>query len=567
MLSKKEYIYLVLIILLQSCLLIIYMNNKIGYYFDELWSYSLSNSLNDIPIYSSHLTDNKELNLYNRWIPGNFFHKILTIQNDERFNYKKVKYNHSLDSHPPFYCYLLHTICSFFPDSFSKWYGLSLNLTFFVLTQILLFFISKELFSEKIALLCVAYYGFTSAAINTFVYIRMYSLSTLFFLLLTFIYIKALENKNQKLTLGLVVVFSFLGSYTQYHFMIYVFYLTAIFDFICFCKKKYQCLLFVSFAALIGVSLVYFLYPAVVAQLTSSPRGIEAINQFNIFKVFFLWQKETFEVVLSQLIGLNPFSAETLSLFLNICYLLFYLFVIIIVFYTFLIKQKLNNSNIVFLYINKASELIRIAWENYYTHLLLLISMGLFVSTMGQTINYAIMGIYWIRYFTPILPLVSLTIVVIVNWFAVKLFSIKYRKLLIISLLSLFCISGQVSNLIFNFPEKEDNIVEANRLDLYKSVQGSNVFFRAANDTNKVHELSVVLQYCNKCYIYNEPNEWLQALKDLNPKEKNLVVVPFSMGSSFKNNIYSKYNVNFKHLATSAVINPYEIFEIKINGN
>ena len=79
------------------------------------------------------------------------------------FNYKNVYYNQTLDCHPPLFYYAIHTICSFFPASFSKWYGFSLNIIIFILVQILLFILSKKIFdSDKNALLTCFIYGFSS---------------------------------------------------------------------------------------------------------------------------------------------------------------------------------------------------------------------------------------------------------------------------------------------------------------------------------------------------------------------------------------------------------------------
>ena len=182
MTHKKSYIYLSLIIFLQLCLLFYYMTQKAGFHIDELWSYNISTSLNTPPIYSKDFKYDQQY-LYNKWIPGEYFKNHLTVQNEEKFDYLKVKQNISKDNHPPFYQYLIHTICSFFPDSFSKWYGLSLNLLLFVLSQIILFFICIKFFSDKLSLLIILYYGLTSASINTFINIRMYDLLTFFFLL------------------------------------------------------------------------------------------------------------------------------------------------------------------------------------------------------------------------------------------------------------------------------------------------------------------------------------------------------------------------------------------------
>lgn len=64
MTNKKTYLYLTGIILLQLTVIIFYMTQKIGLFLDELWSYSLSTSINTSPIYDKDFNYNQKY-LYN----------------------------------------------------------------------------------------------------------------------------------------------------------------------------------------------------------------------------------------------------------------------------------------------------------------------------------------------------------------------------------------------------------------------------------------------------------------------------------------------------------------------
>ena len=72
---------------------------------------------------------------------------------------------------------ILHTVFSFFPDSFSWWYGFSINIVCLALTQIFLYlFVNKIAKSESTALLTCALYAGGIGTACTFTFIRQYTL-------------------------------------------------------------------------------------------------------------------------------------------------------------------------------------------------------------------------------------------------------------------------------------------------------------------------------------------------------------------------------------------------------
>ena len=80
-------------------------------------SYGLSNST-DGAVLLIALVDRDELMKY------------VTVAENERFDYATVYYNQTQDVHPPLYYFFLHTVCSLFPRSFTKWTGIGLNFVF-----------------------------------------------------------------------------------------------------------------------------------------------------------------------------------------------------------------------------------------------------------------------------------------------------------------------------------------------------------------------------------------------------------------------------------------------------
>ena len=116
------------------------MNNKVGFFCDEVYTFSLSNSKLGI-LFECYGKPDYDCNY--RWTDGKMIKEYITVSNAHRFDYSIGYKNQIKDSHPPLYNYIVHTICSFFPRTFSKWYGFSFNLVVFIFLQILLFIISK----------------------------------------------------------------------------------------------------------------------------------------------------------------------------------------------------------------------------------------------------------------------------------------------------------------------------------------------------------------------------------------------------------------------------------------
>lgn len=182
------HIVLAVIIIFQliySCCVFAFQRQ--GTHSDELWSYGLANSYHKPFIY---LEDNifqddytggyEGSDITDKWIDGSVMNDYLTVQEGQRFSYDSVYHNQVLDHHPPLYYAILHTICSFFPNSFSLWYAFSINLASMIFIQIFLFKLTK-LYTGKdaIALTVCLLYGAGTGALSTVLFMRQYCFMTM----------------------------------------------------------------------------------------------------------------------------------------------------------------------------------------------------------------------------------------------------------------------------------------------------------------------------------------------------------------------------------------------------
>ena len=289
--SKKIFfIGMTLLLCLQIIVLFYYGSRKAGYHEDELYSY-----------YSSNKTAGLFVN-DREWTIGESFRNELVVLPGEQFRYGVVKQMQSWDVHPPFYYYLLHTVCSLTPGIFSKWQGISVNLLGFVISFILLAYaayltavypisMQPELSdSEKqpyrkrgyvLAGTVCGMWGFGAAVVSGVMFIRMYQWLTVFVLLCLCLHLRALVRKRENWKFYLLLAVTvFLGFLTQYYYIIFHFFLGAGFCLYLLKEKKWKSLgTYVgTCAAAFGAALVY--YPSALSHIFRGYRGTEAVGEF-----------------------------------------------------------------------------------------------------------------------------------------------------------------------------------------------------------------------------------------------------------------------------------------------
>lgn len=260
---KALYFVFIAILLVQTASLIFFCFQKQDFHIDEIYSYILSNgsSLPELVFSES---------IWNNWTDSEQFIDLLSVQPEERFSYGQVYNYNSLDAHPPLFYFLLHTICSFFPNVFSKWLGLGMNIALFILTQFVLFILSKKIFGNTLwAVVPCAILGGTQICFDSFTFIRMYSLLELFTILLLYLHYEMIYRKKQTDFLWCFIV-TFLGVFTQYYFAITAFFIAAAFCFFLLSQRSWKSLFLYAFSMLSAVLCVFLVYPAAVSQITGS---------------------------------------------------------------------------------------------------------------------------------------------------------------------------------------------------------------------------------------------------------------------------------------------------------
>lgn len=296
--NHKKEIVLVCVLILQICFAVFWGKQKVGFHEDEIYSYGLSNGHTE-----PFLCDQEDF--YNQWHDADYINEYLTVSENERFSYDRVYYNQTQDVHPPFFYFLLHTVCSLFPGKFTKWFCIGINLVCFSVTVLLIYQFSCKIFRKSwfsvIPSIC---YGFSIGAIDTIVYLRMYMLLAMLcmlFLRLSQKYWRAHRFRRSSLIyIGITV---FLGMLTHYYFAIFLF-----FTYICYLlflslQKRKREVVSYSVTVLIGIIASGLAYPAMMTHIFSGYRGKEALENATLIDELQQKAQNYLEIINNELFG------------------------------------------------------------------------------------------------------------------------------------------------------------------------------------------------------------------------------------------------------------------------
>lgn len=297
--NKKTAILLAVVIVLSLTISTLFMLSKQGFHEDEILTYNLANS-------------SKQLNVHGGWNTPEDFNEYLTVSPDGRFDYGLVYENQIIDaSHPPFYYALVHTVCSFFPQTFSKYLAFSINMLAMTGILIMLFKIAKIISKNNLySLIAVATFALSIACFTMTIYLRMYSTLTFFVLSMIYMNLKIYEQKNTAkakdfIILGVITLF---GTLTQYYFILFE-ALTALIMLVFKIKEKcFKDLRNYIIAVGVGSVLALCIYPFIITNVLGGNRGLGSIEisvDFITIVTYMLYKICTYFQVLAKDVFIN----------------------------------------------------------------------------------------------------------------------------------------------------------------------------------------------------------------------------------------------------------------------
>ena len=264
---------------LSWCLMVVFLaigEFKLGYHVDEIYTFGLSN-------HQYETTHSVGLKVEDgvHYTGEELWDEYLTVSDGNRFDYANVWENQVHDVHPPLYYILIHTASSLFPNMSVKKIGFMVNIPLALIVFWQLVWIIQRLNIKKntaiiLALTYIMSYCFIDYAV---VFFRMYTLLAVWMNFLIMIFLKyPAEDKGEMsyyMLLGLVL---FGGVLTQYYFMIYAFFVCAIYAIYVILNKNWGKLICSIITAAIAGGFVLLIFPGIKYHIFESSRGKQAFE-------------------------------------------------------------------------------------------------------------------------------------------------------------------------------------------------------------------------------------------------------------------------------------------------
>lgn len=271
--SRKIALCLLVVMLLAAvCNFVYWTDQKSGYHCDEIYSHGLSNKDFHYEIYDG---DNI------RWNTPEDIDSYLSVPHDGRFDYVNVYKNQMSDVHPPLFYIIMHSVGSLFPGTYSVYITAVPNILFTLGTCIFLYLIVMELTKKRsMSLLAVACFAFSVNAVNMVMYMRMYAQLAFFTTVALYLHMRII-NSDYKLTPKMMVALFatvFLGTYTHYYFLIFIF-AVVLYAVIAMLQNKRTGVLY-KYLAVMGITAAIYaaVWPSVFKHLFFTPRGGQAFD-------------------------------------------------------------------------------------------------------------------------------------------------------------------------------------------------------------------------------------------------------------------------------------------------
>jgi len=281
--SSHGRVWTLLLYALFTVLIVFTLTQKISYFQDELLSYTLANN-NEVVVKMTKLSPRVVGNITGMKLAHGFkytpasqaFTIMASVPPQARFNYANVWKNQAEDTHPPLYYTILHTVCSFFPGSFSRWYGGIINIFFALLILFIARKLVRELTDDGFILGVVSVMFVLSAAIlNSTAFLRMYQMTTFWVILQTYLFIKQTGKPlTNKFCLQVFAV-TLGAALTHYYCVFYIVVLCCVFGVYLLLDKDFKGVAKFCVSQACAAAAALAIFPAMFTHVFKGARGTE----------------------------------------------------------------------------------------------------------------------------------------------------------------------------------------------------------------------------------------------------------------------------------------------------
>lgn len=294
---KRQWsIFAISLYVISFCLMILTISLKKNYHEDEIFTYGLANHKGGITFsFEEGVTYEPA---------GSVFAENLTAGKGRQFDYATVWENQIQDVHPPLYYVMVHTISSFFPGRFSRWFAGIINIgfglaTLYVLRKILPHFIADG----KVCSLISFAFVLSSGILSAVSFLRMYMMAMFFVTMLSYLFIRQLGEKSGiKFYISIFAV-TVLGALTHYYCIVFAVLISCVYGVWLLVRKEWKNLLFFCLSMGAAGIVSYLAFPAMITHMFQSGRGTEALHNLSNSADYWERIKRFFGLVNNQMFG------------------------------------------------------------------------------------------------------------------------------------------------------------------------------------------------------------------------------------------------------------------------
>lgn len=427
---KKVYVIFILLTFVQLATIIYsFQFRKEGTHSDELWSYGYANSFYGRELFMDD--DGNNINM-NEWLDCKQLWDYLVVNAGEQFRFDSVYYNKQNDFSPFLHSMILHAICSLFPESFSLWYSFAINIISFLVCMIFLFKTAKLLKNEYFAMGCCIWYGFSLAARDTYIYLRMYAMSTAIIMVYLYFSLKFMKKVKEGGKPGVtqyifLIVVAWIGFMTNFYNISLVGIMTFLICLYFFVSRRIKYMFSYGFSMLGALGLAFLIMPNMLEIASSFNEQVgEASTYFTLtmqVKLFICY------ILLKTCnLSISIYYSPTGAILFGV---LVYIIILMIPLLIFLRKTSFVQgciSKVRYVCSHKLDSVRRFcSWVNWmYVILFVAVIAQIFVTC--KTCNVQLMGIYVDRYIFFLYPVAVLLMYAVIYNIMHVVFKNKYVK-------------------------------------------------------------------------------------------------------------------------------------------
>lgn len=256
---------------------------KVDYFVDEIFTYGKANCKTPASFQEKEGTGTLYIPVEDGKIytpGGKPLMDYVVVQPDNQFNYSNVWKNEAKAVHPPFHSALVHTVSSFFPGKFSRWFAGVINIVFAVLTLLALRALSRcYVHDEKLVNIISLTFIFSGGILSAITFLRMYIMAMFWITLLTYCFVReSKKSTGENSFFFRVFAVTTCGALTHYYCILYAVLISVTYGVWLLFGKKYRYIVkFCSAMAASGI-LSYVVFPSMVKHIFSGPRGREVMR-------------------------------------------------------------------------------------------------------------------------------------------------------------------------------------------------------------------------------------------------------------------------------------------------